>query len=478
MLLRNEAKVGIVIFLAILVLIGVYWFLGSLSLSGSTYNIYAMFSDVRKLDKGSDVRMAGVKVGYVSKIQLTSCSQARVDMLIFNDTLIPVNSVARITQGGFIGDYYVDILPGNKCVGIKENHRIAGEEPVQYDKIIADVSVLLGQLKVSVSGINQLLGDKQTIATVKDTIAQLDIAAASANKLIQSAQSMLGQASPEIQKAFANLNTATANAAQISRDIHEAILTEARPNLSAILRNAREASSNLSATTLQAQKILSSFGQSAGKLDTTFNNINTTTEQAAEMMKNFNAASSGIKDIATDQQIRCDLKQTIANISQATEQIKELTTSINCRFGKNRPGPTPEEKAAIPQRGIYADALWRTNNGDYRVDANYTFPGSDRNFYRIGAFNIGESTKLNLQAGKTLDQYTAIRYGLYASRLDIGADRRFGNRFLVSGDLFRPNDPELELRGVFGITDQFGLYGGVEDLFDEQNVLVGVTYQK
>ena len=173
-----------------------------------------MFSDVRKLDKGSDVRMAGVKIGYVSKIQLTSCSRARVDMLIFKGTMIPVNSVARITQGGFIGDYYVDILPGNKCTGIRNNRRIASEEPVQYDKIISDVSSLLEQLQVSVTGINQLLGDKQTIATVKDTLTQLDIAATSANELMQSARSLLCQASPEIKKTFANLSTAKENAEQ------------------------------------------------------------------------------------------------------------------------------------------------------------------------------------------------------------------------------------------------------------------------
>ncbi len=90
MLLRSEAKVGLIVFVGIVALIMAYWFLGGWSLRASSYPIYALFSDARTLDKGADVRMAGVKIGGVNHIGLTSTSKARVDIDIRNGNEMPV----------------------------------------------------------------------------------------------------------------------------------------------------------------------------------------------------------------------------------------------------------------------------------------------------------------------------------------------------------------------------------------------------
>ena len=75
------------------------------------------------------------------------------------------------------------------------------------------------------------------------------------------------------------------------------------------------------------------------------------------------------------------------------------------------------------------------------MDADYTFAVSGSEFYRVGAYNIGSDTRVDLQAGNTLNHTNAIRYGLYASEPSIGYDHRFARSLLFSTDVFGLNSP-------------------------------------
>lgn len=480
MLFRNEAKVGLIIFIAIVVLIGVYWFLGGLNLRAKSYPIHAIFSDARKLDKGADVRMAGVKIGVVSDIKLTPTSQAQINMLIWNDNKIPTDSAARITTGGFIGDNYIEVVPGSAKTYLKSGERIRSAQLVQFNQILEDVSGVLKELKQSASNINDILGDKKVVADTKQTIAELKSAAASASDLIASAKGVVTQSSPDIKRAFDHLEVAMANAERVSSDINKLIEQQGAPAVRKILGDTASAVEDLSGAIADARQLISSFRGAASTANEALGKINVVADQANQMMGKLNEASTGIKDLATDQQLMNNLRSTVCNIAATSEQAKQLLTSLNCRFGSLRSGPTPAQKAAIPLYGTSANSLWNTNQGDYRFDANYTFAGKGDSFYRVGLYDVGEHTKLNLQGGMTLNSTNALRYGLYASRLGIGYDLHLGNRLLVMSDLFRPNDPQLEMRGVLDIGNGFGLYGGVLNLLDkdERDVLVGIEYQK
>ena len=479
-ILKAEAKVGLVVFAAILVLIGVYWFLGALRLTTTSFPIYAIFSDAQKLDEGADVRMAGVKVGVVQSVALTSNSMARVNMLIWNNNKIPEDSEAQITRGGFIGDNYMEILPGSSSKYLKSGSRIRTKQQVEMEKLIGDASQLLLELKKSAAGINQILGDREVIASVKQTILTLKTTAESASLLVQSAQNMIAQTSPEIQKVFGNIAQASEDATRITSSLEDIITKDTRPNIQAILTQAREAATGLNKSIEQAQDMISSMGAVSTQVGGTLAKLNIVAEQAEQIMMNLNQASGEIKNLAADKELQDNLKATLRNTSEATEQAKELVTSLNRKYGGIKPCTTPAQRDAIPEEGISTNSLWKIDEGKYRFDANYTFPGKESSFYRVGAYNIGENTKLNLQAGNTFGNGSAVRYGLYASRIGVGFDQRIGRPLLFSADVFRPNEPEVEVRGVLRLGESLGLYGGFTDVFDEnkRDVLVGVRYQK
>lgn len=485
MLLRNEAKVGLLVFMAIVALAAMYWFLRGINIGASTVHVYSIFRDARKLDRGADIRMAGVKVGAVSSITLTPQSYARVEMAIGNSTCIPSDSVARITTGGLIGDSYIDILPGNKRSCLKSDQKMQSAEPMNYERLISDVGELIEQLKSSVAGINAVLGDKKTIESIKQTVAQMQAAADSTTKLLDSARVMVAQASPDIYRAVNNMAEATENAVKMSEDLQKMVSNDAVPATQEILKEAKEAMVNLNASMEEARGIIAGIGGSVekidgsiAKVDMVLANIDNASKQTNELMSNLASASGDIKEITSDKEIRQNIKDTMRNAAEATAQANELMSGLNSRFG-GLAKPSRPQKTEIPNQGLATDALWNTSRGDYRFDMNYTFNGPGGAFYRLGAFNAGESTRANLQTGRMMGPSTALRYGLYASRVGFGVDQSIGRRLLLSADGFRPNDPEYDLRAMLRLNDGLGIYGGYSNVFHSSgDVFVGLQYKK
>ena len=77
------------------------------------YPLSAEFRAAEGLDPGSDVRLAGVKVGSVTSLGLNRDNYfAIVGMAVDEDVKIPEDSVAKIASDGLLGGNFVDIDPG------------------------------------------------------------------------------------------------------------------------------------------------------------------------------------------------------------------------------------------------------------------------------------------------------------------------------------------------------------------------------
>ncbi len=77
-----------------------------------SFLFFAEFSSVDGLEKGTDVEVAGVKVGEVDAITLSPAGMARVRMLVSKKVVIPSDARAVIFSNGFLGKMYVEIEPG------------------------------------------------------------------------------------------------------------------------------------------------------------------------------------------------------------------------------------------------------------------------------------------------------------------------------------------------------------------------------
>ena len=77
------------------------------------YRIHAEFRDVGGIIRGTDVRLAGVKIGTVSDLSLDMETYfADVTLAIDEGVSIPVDSAVEITMDGLLGGNHVQIIPG------------------------------------------------------------------------------------------------------------------------------------------------------------------------------------------------------------------------------------------------------------------------------------------------------------------------------------------------------------------------------
>ena len=107
-----EAVIGaVVVAIAVLFIAFIYTRTGSGGLSG--YEIQARLNKVDGMAVGTDVRLAGVKIGSVSDLTLDPRTYlVTVHMTIRNDIKIPDDSSLQVTAAGLLGSPYISITPG------------------------------------------------------------------------------------------------------------------------------------------------------------------------------------------------------------------------------------------------------------------------------------------------------------------------------------------------------------------------------
>jgi phospholipid/cholesterol/gamma-HCH transport system substrate-binding protein len=136
--ITTETAVGIFIIVGLLCMAYLSIKLGDVSVFGTKqYPVKARFSNIGGLKEGSEVEIAGVKVGKVAKITLDNY-QAIVELLINPGIKIQEDSIASIRTQGIIGDKYVKISPGGAEEYIKPNGMISEtESTVDIEELIS-----------------------------------------------------------------------------------------------------------------------------------------------------------------------------------------------------------------------------------------------------------------------------------------------------------------------------------------------------
>ncbi|MDG2404766.1 MAG: outer membrane lipid asymmetry maintenance protein MlaD [Paracoccaceae bacterium] len=79
----------------------------------STYVLTASFRSLEGVGIGTDVRLAGIKIGTVSEVALNSENyRAEVDLSLWSMIEIPDDSAVIVASEGLLGGNFVEIVPG------------------------------------------------------------------------------------------------------------------------------------------------------------------------------------------------------------------------------------------------------------------------------------------------------------------------------------------------------------------------------
>jgi phospholipid/cholesterol/gamma-HCH transport system substrate-binding protein len=81
--------------------------------AGQSYPLRASFRSVEGISVGSDVRLAGVKVGTITDLQLNPTTfMADATVAIRQGIDLPTDSAILISSEGLLGGNFVEIVPG------------------------------------------------------------------------------------------------------------------------------------------------------------------------------------------------------------------------------------------------------------------------------------------------------------------------------------------------------------------------------
>lgn len=102
------------------------------------YELIARFDSVDGLSEGSDVRLAGIKIGKVMSQSLdTETYLAIIKIVIDEQIKIPKDSVIQVVSESLLGGRYMSIIPG-----ADESMLMPGEE-IRYTQSAVNIETLI-----------------------------------------------------------------------------------------------------------------------------------------------------------------------------------------------------------------------------------------------------------------------------------------------------------------------------------------------
>ena len=92
---------------------------------GETYELSASFRSADGISVGTDVRLAGVKVGRVTSMALDPATyRAGTTISVTEGVGVPDDSALAISSEGLLGGNYVEILPGGSPIHFEPGDQI------------------------------------------------------------------------------------------------------------------------------------------------------------------------------------------------------------------------------------------------------------------------------------------------------------------------------------------------------------------
>jgi len=106
---------------------------------GGTYDLTASFRSVEGVTVGTDVRLAGVKVGTVTSLDLnTQTFFADAVVSIDDDVVLPEDSAILVSSEGLLGGAFIELIPGGSLENLDP-----GEEILDTQSAVSVINLLM-----------------------------------------------------------------------------------------------------------------------------------------------------------------------------------------------------------------------------------------------------------------------------------------------------------------------------------------------
>ena len=172
MRLTNEAKVGGLVVITLILSFAFAWVIGVQNPFNKSLDFYVTYNFAGGIEVGSPVRVSGIKVGKVEKIEFFTpidpksiairepgsdvtedgkvITPLKVRISVRKDAAVGIRKDSRfyINLAGIIGERYVEITPGHfSSPQVATGDVVAGVDPPRIDQLISQSFDLAGKIK-------------------------------------------------------------------------------------------------------------------------------------------------------------------------------------------------------------------------------------------------------------------------------------------------------------------------------------------
>src|SRR3984893_3180046 len=185
-----EFKVGAFVFVGLAMLGALVVQFGRLGEGFKTYyGLTVRFNDASGLLKGSDVLLAGARIGKVAggPRLVREGSGVDVPLKIYDYVKVPEGSKFTVGSSGLLGDRFVNVTmpPGTPTKFLPANTYINGTRETGIDDLTREGGALVGDLRgvvqkidTTVTRLNQDMLSKETAENFRSSVAHLNEATA------------------------------------------------------------------------------------------------------------------------------------------------------------------------------------------------------------------------------------------------------------------------------------------------------------
>src|SRR6266576_3219907 len=218
-----EFKVGIFVFVGLAMLAALVVQFGRLGEGFKTYyTITIRFSDASGLLKGSDVLLAGARIGKVSggPRLVREGDGVAVPLKIYDYVKVPEGTKFTVGSSGLLGDRFVVVTPppGQPKAYLPPNAYINGTRETGIDDLTQQGGALVGDLRTTVQKLNQETLSAQNMENLKSSMEHLNQATSALAESSKKLDGVIGQADSTMasaKKAADNLQNAIADTRKV-----------------------------------------------------------------------------------------------------------------------------------------------------------------------------------------------------------------------------------------------------------------------
>lgn len=489
---KAAVKVGITVLIGTVLLVTGYYFFAKINFS--RYPLRVEFADTQGLQRQTPIRMNGVNIGDVAEVRLQEGSLKPLIVLNINNEYkrrIPRNSHIRITSGLLISNPQIQIEPGTPESGVYEPNETWDKEYVQTQpagalaSLSPEADATIKQLGKTLETLTPKLvgtveGVQKTIAQVQGILKRTDVlmnnfveASASARRLVSD---------PKIQQTLQGM---LADFRDISSETKQTVRTVTAEIRGIAKRNGGKLDELANGTIDLLQKFSDTVDAARGAVTKLTEQVSDprlqqslqeTLDLTKATIARFGQIATDIQQITGDPMVQSDLKTSISNVKETTEEVQRLTERVNKLVGGIKV-PNGKTNFGIGSPSFTVDVIGRTNAPNFRSDVNLRVPVG-KNAFDLGLYDFGDKYRLNAQYETGLGANASLRYGIYASKLGVGYNVELlpGTRLVL--DAFNPNNLQVDARALFRLNSDFSLWVGADSLFKRTTPLLGVQLKR